>query len=236
MILKPCVVFASGVACTGKSSTMKELSRKIDNAFYLDRDDINRGNLHVSLNECPELTSFEKYVANDGLFPDSVRSVVTPFGEMINLDPTDNSGSNSDFYRRHVRDQSYLVQTNIAKTNLDLGKVVLIDCIVARQIQDGTLRKLLEQDAFQGYPKHLVHFIADKEDCYQRVLERAKTDPYAARRLEVKRAVTRESFYKYVAEESPMIPSKLKEYEHLKINSSELNLEESVRRVIEYIS
>ena len=107
----------------------------LSNSFYLDRDLIIPEMLHISLADFPRLTNFEDYVKNDGIFPDSVSNVETPFGEMMKLDPTNDSGKNSSFYGRHIRDQSYLIQLSLSKTNLEIGKVPIIDCITMRQIQ-----------------------------------------------------------------------------------------------------
>ncbi|MDO8460069.1 MAG: hypothetical protein Q7S74_03100 [Nanoarchaeota archaeon] len=227
MRLNPCIIFSSGIAASGKTSTMKELARRIDNVFYIDRDDINQANLHVADTRTPELPDFKDYVNNDSV---DIEQLDTPFGNMLRVNP------NNAFYRRHIRDQSYLVQAQIAKTNLALEKAVIFDCITARQIQDGTLRKFMDYDILSGYSKHLIHFTANEEDMYNRIIERAKSDPFASKRVEFKRTSSRELFHKFVTEEQPMIPAELKNYEHLLLNTSEDTIQNNVERCMDYIS
>lgn len=231
IILEPGIVFSSGVTSTGKSTTLKEFVKKVGNAFYLDRDDINQGNLYVSAKQLGrELPSFEDYVAKDNVFPNHAREVQTPFGPKIQIDPV------NAFYARHVRDQSYLIQTEVAKTNLALGKIPIIDCIVMRQIQDGTLQKFISHSSFEGYNKFLIHFIADEEVIRQRILKRAETDKYVAKRVEARKAKNPQEFHEFVTKEQPMVPEALQNYEHLLINTSDCSPEECAGEIINYIS
>ena len=238
MRLEPRIVFSSGIIGTGKSTTLKKLAADLENSFYIDRDDINQGNLHVSPKRSSELPDFEQYVAKAGIFPDHAQLVETPFGSMIKVDPY------NAFYQRHLRDQSYLVQMHIARTNLACGKIPLIDCITMRQIQDGTLQKILDHSSLQGYPKYLIHFIANEEDCYRRNLERSLRDENAKKRVELIKSPKRtcsplaspEVFHKFMTEEQPMIPEELKNYRALILNTSGHSVEENARRCLEYIS
>ncbi len=237
MILVPSIVFSSGIVATGKTTVMKELAKLVDNSLYLDRDDINQANLHVSPTITHELPSFEEYVAKANIFPDHAKCVETPFGEMIKVDP------HNAYYRRHMRDQSYLIQMYLAKTNLKCGKVPIIDCITMRQIQDRTLQKILDHRFFENYPIYLVHFMCDEEECYRRTLERSQKDEEARKRIDLVKSASRtefptaskEAFHKFVTEEQPMVPKELSQYEHLLMNTSKGSPQECAQQCLEYI-
>ncbi len=238
MKLEPRIVFSSGIMATGKTTVMKELGKLVDNALYLDRDDINQGNLHVAITKNDELLPFEKYVENAGIFPDHARVTQTPFGDMIKVDP------HNAFYRRHMRDQSYLIQMYLVKTNLECGKVPIIDCITMRQIQDGTLKKMQDHEFFTGYPKYLIHFMVDEEEGYKRAVARSQADESARKRVDLIKSAgrsdsptaSRETFHKFITEEQPMVPKELSNYKHLVINTSHSTPPECARRCLEYIS
>ena len=229
MTLEPRLVVSLGAPATGKSTTLKEVCQKIDNAFYLDRDDILLGLLNVAPTITEELLSFEDYVNKDDVFPKNARYIETPFGMMIQVDPK------NAFNRRHGRDQSYLIQAELSRTALALGKIPVLDCIVMRQIKDGTLRKFLDYDAFRGYSSFLVHFVADEEDCYNRILKKSKLNPESAIR-DREMLKSKESFEKIIRGKHDMIPEELKNYEHLLVNTSEGTPEECAKKVIDYIS
>lgn len=236
MELDPCVIFSSGIGMVGKTSTMKEFCKLVRNAFYIDKDTMNPANLHVATRHFPRLLKFEDYVANAGIFPDHARKVQTPFGEMLQLDPTDDTGMNSEFYGRHIRDQIYLIQTAIAKDNLELRKIPIIDCIVMRQIIDGTLQRFKDCKEFEGYQKYHFHFIVDEEIGYQRYLERlGRADSYDSKRYPMNKRLSRDEFHHFVTEEQPMIPRELERYEHLKVDTSHENPRKCAEKCIDYI-
>ncbi len=222
---------------TGKSTTLKALAQLIDNAFYMDRDDINQANLHVGITPNDKLLPFEEYVAHANIFPSHARTVETPFGKMIQVDP------HNAFYRRHMRDQSYLIQAYLARTNLACGKVPIIDCITMRQISDGTLRKFADHPFFASYPKYHIHFCADEEDIYRRVTERSKGDASTQKRVDLIPSDTRqasptssrEAFHQFVTAEQPMIPSELSQYHHLLLNTSRGEPKMNARQCLIYI-
>ena len=238
MKLTPRIIFSSGIMATGKTTTMKDLAKKIDNSLYLDRDDINQGNLYITPKQMPGLPSCEDYVKNAGLLPDHMKIVKTAFGEMWKVDP------HNAFYSRHIRDQSYLIQMHLAKTNLQCGKVPIIDCITMRQIQDNTLQKIMDSEFFSGYPKYLIHFICDEKECYERVLARSQVDEVARKRVDLIKSPSRiasptsspEAFHKFITEEQPMLPKELKNYKHLLVNTSEKNIERCAIDCLQYVS
>ena len=237
MKLRPCVVFSSGILGTGKTTTMKKFAEIVDNAFYMDRDDIIPAMLHVPTVDLSGLLKFRDYVENDGIFPGSVSFTDTPFGEMMKLDPTNNLGFNSDFYRRHIRDQSYLVQLYLARTNLDFGKVPVIDCITMRQIQDGTVGRFRNHSFFTGIDTFHFHFVVDEGECYRRYLARlAGNVEYDKKRYPMNKRLSREEFHKFVTEEQPMVPTELGNYEHLVIDTTRDSPEKCARKCIQYIS
>jgi len=69
MKLKPSVIFAAGIAGTGKTTVLKTLNEKVDNALYLGRDTAASEILTIDPNtglpseQFPEgLSTLEKYV------------------------------------------------------------------------------------------------------------------------------------------------------------------------------
>ncbi len=230
-ILKPSLVIATGISGTGKTTTLSELVRQVPNAFILEKDSVNQGQLHVSTeyDERQRLPKFEEYVKKDSVFPDFAREVETPFGKMIHVDPK------NFFYARHIRDQAYLVMAEIARTNMDLDKVPVVDCMVIRQIKDGTLKTFMEYDKFRGYRVSLFHFIADEEDCFQRHVERAQRDKHAAVRDKDKIS-SREAFHHFVTNVQPMLPEELSQYQHYLVNTSHGTPQECAQRCLEYLA
>jgi len=227
--LKPCLVIATGISCTGKSTVLSEFARIVQNSFIIEKDLVNQGILHVHKSDDTRLLAFKDYVNGDNVFPDNARTVKTPFGEMTQVDPK------NGFYGRHARDQGYIVAADLARLNMDLGKVPIIDCLVTRQIQDGTLRRFIGQPLLSGYPKYLVHFIADEEECYQRHIERAQRDASAQIR-DKEKITSREAFHKFVTEQQPMLPRELQHYNHLLINTSKGNPRECANTLMGYVT
>lgn len=228
-LLEPCIVFASGTACAGKTSTLKALATRVDNAIHLDRDDINKANLHVSLTTTGELLPFKDYFSSDNVFQSCTRTVRTLFGEKLQIDPK------NEFYARHISDQCYMIIGEIARTNLRSGKVVLVDCLVPRQIQDGSLRDFINQDIFDEYQKYFLHFVAPEHVLRQRVLHRAKQDKYASTRVEVRMAQSPDTFHEYVTEDNPIEPTELNKFDHLIVDTTEHTSEQCSEMCIEYI-
>lgn len=236
MKLEPCVIFASGIGMVGKTSTMKEFCKIVDNAFHMTMDVINPANLHIPTFHFKRLPKFEDYVANAGIFPEHAKKVQTPCGEMWKIDPTDDRDISSEFYGRHIRDQCYLIQIGLAKNNLEVGKVPIIEAIVMRHIIDGTLQRFRDCEEFKGYPKYHFHFFADEDVCYQRYLERLKkVDDYDSKRYPMNKKLSREEFHLFATKEQPMIPKELERYEHLKIDTTKENSHQCAERCIDYI-
>ena len=229
LTLEPRLIIAGGIAGSGKTTTIREIVRKVANAFSIDRDDVNNGMLHITPTASAELLPFEKYVAKDTVFPDHARTVSTPFGEKIQIDPK------NAFYIRHGRDQNYLIQAEIARTNLALGKVPILDCFLYRSIKDGAVQLFMDLPAFAPYPKKFLYFMATEEDCYQRVVLRAQRDTSAAIR-DKQRALSREAFHNFVTKQQPIFPQELEKYQYCLINTSIENPEACAERAIQYIS
>ena len=231
--LEPRIVFSLGIPSSGKSTALKEVTKTIPNAFYLDRDDIINGLLHVSQTSTDELPKFEEYVKNDDVFPNHARYVNTPFGEMIKIYPL------NAFNRRHGRDQTYLIQFVLARRGLDLGKVPILDCFLPRQIKDGTLKKILDQDLFSDTPKFLIHFAVEEEECYQRCIKRVRENPEEEKRTS-SFVASREEFSRLYREKFDLFPPELKEYQEkynfLTIDTTYKPPEEVAKECIKFIS
>ena len=200
---------------------------RIPNAFLLEKDPINQASLHVKVTDQRQITPWEDYV-KDAPFLGDIEEGDTPYGPMVRV-PFGN-----EFFGRHTRDQGYITMTNIAGKNLKLGKVPFIDCIVIRQIRDGTLGRFMGQPEFRKYDKTLVHFYVDEDAHYQWMVERAKRDP-EARVRDAHIIESRETHHKFVTEKQPMIPEELKQYEHLLIKTSDGSPKENAEKVLEYL-
>jgi predicted kinase len=227
--LEPRLVVLSGLAGTGKSTIVTEVVKELSNSFVLEKDPINQATLLVKPTSQGKLPPFETYVAEDTIFPYHARDVETPFGKMIEIDPK------NEFYGRHGRDQCYMIMARIAVTNLDLGKIPIIDCFVERQIRDGSLGRFMDQPSFSVYPRYLIHVTADEDDLYQRLANRAQQDPKAAVRDE-KNISSKERFHQFLTEEQQLVPQELKNYEHLLINTTRTNPQNSAKALVDYIS
>ncbi len=227
--LEPRLVVLSGVAGTGKSTMVEELVKRVPNAFVLEKDVINQTSMYVRPTSQGKLPPFEEYVKGDKVFPNNVREVDTPVGKMLQVDPV------NEFYGRHGRDQAYMIMTGIAEGNLQRGKIPVIDCMVIRQIQDGTVGKFMEQKAFSHNPRYLIHVTADEEELYSRLLKRSQVDPVATKRYK-KQLTSREAFHTFVTETQPLVPKELSQYRHLLINTSKYTPEECAHQCLEYIS
>jgi hypothetical protein len=231
MDFKPLILFSSGIPSAGKTSTLMEIARQIPNSFYLDRDDILYGILHVAITKTDELLDFEEYVRKDSVFPNNARHINEPaFGEMIKVDPV------NSFNRRHGRDQSYIIQFQLAKTGLDLGKIPLLDCFLPRQIKDGTLKRIFNHPIFGDYPKCHIHFIVDEETCWKRSVERSKKNPEEAARYKPIIGGGREEFSHLYKTKFDPNPKELSEFEHLLIDTSCLSTNEAARKCIDYMA
>lgn len=224
MILTPRLIVSSGIPAAGKSTTCRELARRIDNAVYLDRDDALNALMHVFIGEnLPSLPPFPNYVINDRVFHENTKLVHTPFGEMISILPK------NDFYRRHGRHQSHMVIGKLAATSLKLGKVAILDCFLPRQISDGTLGRFFEQEDFRGIEKYLLYFVCTPETCMSRAQQRAQEDPQAA--VQVQKAGAQELIHDAASRNPPGL-SKLR---HLYLDTTELSVEKAIDECLEYI-
>ena len=228
MKIEPQLVIVSGIAATGKSSTLTEVAKSVDNLFILEKDLVNQGSMFVKAKNFPRLPSFETYVKRDNVFPNCAVSIETPFGSMFQIDPK------NDFYARHARDQAYVIMGNIAESNLRHGKIPVIDCFVHRQIADGTLKGFMEQEMFKGYEKSLIHFTCSEAECYKRRVARAEKDPHAEAR-DRETISSRETFHDFITNNQPLVPKELNRYEHLLIDTTERAPKECAEYLIDYI-
>lgn len=225
------IVFVSGLPSAGKTTTLSKIAKKVSNAFYLDRDAIIEGFRNIRVTKTDELLNFEKYVEKDNVFPDYGRKVLHPaFGEMIYIDPV------NAYTARHVRDQTYIVQAHVTKQNLELGKLALLDCFLPRQINDKTLEKIMEQPLFEGYPKNLIHIIADPEECFNRSVKRAKngTPEEQARHQDL--IDSKEKFINSFGLGGKFYAEKIGEYNHLLLDTTGKTPEACAEECIDYIS
>lgn len=235
MILNPRIIFSSGIPSAGKTSTLKGIAKKVHNSFYIDRDDIIWGLLHVAKTKTNELPDFEEYVAKDTVFPNNAQYIEDfAFGEMIKVNPL------NSYNRRHGRDQTYLIQFRLARTGLELGKIPILDCFLPRQINDGTMKKILDYPDFKDYQKFMIHFTASEETCWQRSVERVKKNQEEAVRYKPIIGNGRRSFAEQYANKFKPEQGKLEEigklYNLLIMDTSGKTMEEASRECINFIS
>lgn len=185
-------------------------------------------NLLLPLGPVRGLPDIRSYLAEDTSSLNLAPRVYTPFGEMAQLEK-------GGYFRRHVRDQTHVAMGALALTNLRLGKIPVIDCMTIRQIQDGTVRRFMEESAFDPYPKCLIHFVTSEEECYRRLTERALADKAAAARDRAKLA-SRETFHRHITEEQPMLPPELTSYNHLLVDTSRKTPQECALECLRYIT
>jgi len=148
---------------------------------------------------------------------------------MIQVNPA------NEFYGRHARDQCYIAMARIAADNLELGKIPIVDCMVHRQIVDGTVGRFMEQPLLSDHLKYLVHVMAYEGDIFDRLTARAAVDRAAAVR-DAGKISSRERFHKFVTDEQPINPEELQRYEHLFVNTSQNTPEVWAEQVIRYVS
>lgn len=209
LLLPPGVLIASGIIGTGKTMVLHEVARHIQNSVYLEKDTINQAALRRPASWLSGLPSAQTFV-----------------GEM------DEHSPGSDYYNEHVRYQSYLVMAAQAKTNLELDKFVIIDTIPGYMIRDGRLKGLMEY--LEPHPNYLIHFVADEDACYRRLVERAKHNPYMQLK-DWERIASREAFHYYATVTEPMYPEELKDYPHKRLDTTNQTPQESALACLDYI-
>jgi hypothetical protein len=227
--MSPSLILSAGMIGAGKTTICKKLAKAMPDSFYLDRDDVLQGLLHVAPTSTTELPSFEEYVVKDQVYPDNARSVDTPFGEMVQVDPL------NAFNRRHGRDQSYLVQSCLAKTGLLIGKTSILDCFLTRQLNDGTLARFISWDYWIDFPVFLIWFSVSPTVCWERLSTRAKVDEVAARRSK-EFLNDKDNFEVALKTKHPYKPEGLARLRHLFIDTSNLTVQDVVSRCINYVS
>lgn len=231
IILPPRLVATAGIPGAGRSTICRELAKRIANAFHMGRDMINYdGLMLVSHTPTPNLPSFEVYVSKDKVFPDDAEVIDTAFGKMTRVHHV----AGSDFYVRHGQEQSLIVQERLAKEGLAVGKVPILDGFQARHISSGKMKKFLEQEKFNLYPKYLIWIVVDEDECFKRHIERAKTDPELAARAKYG-YLDRENFHRLAVKNSPRVPDGLNELPHLFVDTTGRTIEDCVDECLNYI-
>ncbi len=216
-ILDPRLVIATGIVGAGKSGTMRELCRMVPNAVLLSKDVVNQGMSHLPVEH-----------DGNGLVHDGSPISETPFGEMYTFSPI------TAYYRNHVRLQTHMVNAVIARDNLDLGKVVIVDSFAINLLQNGNVERFINQPNFCSFPRYLIHFIVDEEEGYERLVQRAKTSPYWEARDRDKIA-SREAFHEYATVREPMRPVELERITHQLIDTSGKSPLQCAGEVLSYI-
>lgn len=233
-MLSPRLVVVSGMPAAGKTTIAEELASRIPNAVHFSRDHITYGGLlyvnHL-VTQTPSLPPFEEYVSRDRVFPNDAETVETPFGPMTLI----HDSTRSDFYKRHAREQSYLIMGRLAEASLKVGKVAIIEGFLGRSIESGALKAFMDQKGFNTFPKYLIHVVADYKICLARQKDRAKKDKEAAIRAKTG-YVVEEGFEDLMDREHPRSPKGIENIPHFILDTSSVSLEECLRQCIGYIS
>ena len=226
------LVVLAGMAAAGRTTLSRAIASLIPNAFHITRDDILYGGLlYVSPTKTPRLPPFSEYVKNDNVFPDHAILVKTPFDEMTSVPHS----SQSDFYKRHGRDQSFLIQGRIAAEALKTGKVPIVDGFLGNNVKFGSLARFMDQEYFAGYPKRLIYVVIDEEECWRRLNARAEHDAEAKiRSLEIR--LNKEAAMEVMKKNHPRNPEGLADLPHHHIDTTGRTIEECVAECIAYIS
>lgn len=227
--LEPRLVVAAGNMGTGKSTVLRELVRMIPNSLLLIRGSVTQGILQIPTAPKERLPELREYVGRDGVLYDDAHLVATPYGEMLRVTPT------NDFFGRHGLFQGHFVLAELARDNLELGKVPIIDSMSIPDYLRGTLRLFMNMEAFYGFPKYLLHFVASEKDCYSRVLARLQRGEADVIARDMKHLSSQEAFHQFVNEVQPLLPSQLTDYRHLVVNTSEASPQECAIKCFEYI-
>ena len=214
---KPTLIIATGIPGTGKSTVLKEFCRRNPSTFYLEKDQLNQAFLVVRPTSQGQIPSIEQTLEE---YEKSGK--VKPY-IFFNGEEMKEVSYLSEFYGRHVRDQTYIGFKKIAEQNLELGKSPVIDCFVSRQAKDHTLAGFMAQ--LNNHPIALAHFTVNENILRQRLEERASNDPYAAERDKGK-LLNDESWNKFL-DEQPVIWPEMRFYNHAVIDTS-TSLEESL--------
>ncbi|MDO8602198.1 MAG: hypothetical protein Q7R62_03730 [bacterium] len=231
LTLTPRLVIVSGMGVAGKSSIAQGLVRRIANAVFLGRDRILYGGLmFVNENEsAPELPAFADYVSRDNVFPANCEIVETPFGQMTSVF----HDASPAFYRRHGKEQSYLVAGRVAEDNLALGKVPVVEGFLTRHWKAGTLQAFVRQAIFAPYPVRIIHVEIDLEEAYKRMLVRAKTDSEAA--IRARPLLDKDAFMAHFRKVFQLAPTELGSLPHLLLNSTVKSVEQCVQEAFDYV-
>ena len=231
--LSPRLVVISGIPAGGKTAIAEELAKRIPNSVLLSRDHVSYGGL-LYVNdraETPSLPPFEEYVKNDKVFPNDAERVETPFGPMTLI----HDSARSDFYKRHAREQGYIIMGRVAAANMAAGKVAIIEGFLPRSIESGALKRFMDQPMFGAFPKFLIHVVADAKTLLARQKNRAVKDREAATRAKTG-YLSEKGFGEFMEKEHPREPKGLKDLPHSFLETSSLSIDEAVTRCLDYIS
>lgn len=238
MELDPRVIFVTGMSCAGKSTVCDLLIKSIANSFPLKRNDAIWGMMHVDAKfqgesafsgEKNELPFFEEYVARDSVFPGNARWTETPFGELLQILPR------NALYARHVSPASYLVLAKIAGAGLALGKVPVLDRFLAKHIENGAFLKFTKLPFFDGYPKFLIHFVADPEICYERFLGRQHgEDQWNSSRRDTENITKAQFISGFALKEKS--PGGIQRISHLMIDTTDKTPKTCAEHCLEFVS
>lgn len=231
MNLESRIIISTGLAAAGKSTIMREICRRVDNSFIIDKDLFNRSILSVPVDPKPRLPDLKDYIARDNFEWDESKIRETPYGRLIYIIP------NNDYYGRHGIVQWQLWIVSHARENLSLGKVPIIDCLTPPDYRRGNVEKLFKHPDLAGFPKFLVHFIAEPQDLFERLRSRFAEGHIETNTRDKQRGLDNfETFQRFITQEQPVIPPELEQLPHLLLNTSRLSIEDATEACLRYIT
>jgi predicted kinase len=219
---QPTAIILAGSPGTGKSTLARALAKQLPTAFLLEKDIINEELCRVRETNPSELIAFNDYLKP---YEKDMEKITTPFGSLTGIP------LRSEYFGRHVRDQTYTTMIRLSKTNLALGKSPIFESLLSRQFEEGIVGKVLEE--FEPYRVALIYTYVDDETIRKRMVERMKQDSLQAKWNG--QSLASEEAWRAERKKFPILPASLEKFEHLKVNTNR-PLEEYVPEVIRYLA
>ncbi len=201
----PTLIFGAGIAASGKTTFLRELTRHVYDAFLIDKDTIQEAFLSKSpLKPVFSTESISNYALREGVIP-----------------------KDGPHYHKNVKLQSYYAMLKLAKDSLSIGKHPVLDAPYVKELRGGYLQRIVAP-FFEGIDSStkVIFCYAPEEVIRRRMRERNLARDAA-------KLVSEESWKRFL-EEQPILPPELETINHLKLDTT-LPLEERLHSVLDYL-
>tara|TARA_Y100000310_G_scaffold345626_1_gene467444 strand:- start:2893 stop:3561 length:669 start_codon:yes stop_codon:yes gene_type:complete len=214
------MIILAGPPGAGKTTLAEGITKEIPSSFLLEKDVLNDSLSEVRPTTNGDLITEEEYLESQ--YTVMERDMM---GDVIRLP------KRSEFFGRHVRDQTYRAIVDLAFRNLEVGKSPILESLLTRQFTvDGLVEGMFE--AFEDYRTIMIFTYIPEEASRKRLEERSARDEYARMRDKEKLG-SEEGWRNYVAQH-PIIPQNLDQFPHYKVDMRqppEECVEEAVRQI-----